>query len=176
MFYGQAAAGGSLFFMLSGRVQHGHLLGVKPSLLCWSLWARSATKQRYTRTCAWRAACCIWCALKQFIGAISIGGSRSSAPCVFRGQQRDLRDTARFVNPLMNYSPRRFHVPLRRDSMCHSSDDSVCQSSRKPADYPQTPGRTYWGFADDRPLGVAEVNACLGCAETRVALNHLLFW
>ena len=70
--------------MLSGRVQHGHLLGVKPSLLCWSLWARSATKQRYTRTCTWRAACCIWWALKQFIGAISIGGSKSSDPCVFR--------------------------------------------------------------------------------------------
>lgn len=29
VFYGQAAAGGRLFFMLSGRVQHGHLLGVK---------------------------------------------------------------------------------------------------------------------------------------------------
>lgn len=29
VFYGQAAAGCRLFFMLSGRVQHGHLLGVK---------------------------------------------------------------------------------------------------------------------------------------------------
>lgn len=84
VFYGQAAAGGRLFFMLSGRVQHGHLLGVKPSLLCWALWARSAAKQRYTRTCARRAACCIWCALKQFIGAISIDGSKSWAPCGFQ--------------------------------------------------------------------------------------------
>lgn len=84
VFYCQAAAGGRLFFMLSGRVQHGHLLGVKPSLLCWALWARSAAKQRYTRTCARRAACCIWCALKQFIGAISIDGSKSWAPCGFQ--------------------------------------------------------------------------------------------
>jgi len=55
-------------------------LALKPSLLCWALWAHSPLKQSYTRTCVTRAACCIWCALKQFIGAISIVGSKSSAP------------------------------------------------------------------------------------------------
>lgn len=29
VFYSQAAAGGRLFFMLSGRVEHGHLLDIK---------------------------------------------------------------------------------------------------------------------------------------------------
>lgn len=41
---------------------------------------------------------------------------------------------------------------FRHECMCHSSDNSVCLSSRKPADYPETmdwSAASLWGFADD---------------------------
>lgn len=43
------------------------------------------------------------------------------------------------MDPLMNYFPPRVHFTPRRESMCHVSDNSVCPSSRKPADYPERP-------------------------------------
>lgn len=66
----------------------------------------------------------------------------------------DLRDNSWFMNPLMNYFPLQVHVSPRHDCMCHCSDNSLCLSSRKPADYPETLDEgtaTGWGFTDDHP-------------------------
>lgn len=70
------------------------------------------------------------------------------------------------MNPLMNCFPLQVHVSPRHGCMCHCSDNSLCLSSRKPADYPETlllneGAATGWGFTDDHPR-IHRQNVCLG--------------
>lgn len=103
--------------------------------------------------CVWRASCCIWCALKQFICTITIDSSKPLASCGFQNNNQTrgitVRVRVRFMNPLKNYIPLQVH-----ECMCHCCDNSLFLSTRKPDDYHETLDEgtaTGWGFTDDHP-------------------------
>lgn len=150
--------------MLSGRVQHSHLLGVKPSLLCWALWARSATKQRYTRTCARRAACCIWCALQQILVSLWLPENHRIWGILLGS----------WTHWWIAFPPQ-VHVSLRRD--CMSLVWQLCLRKLQKAHWLSwDPGClccNWVGIHRWSPLGFS---VSLGCGGRWVALNHLLFW